>query len=42
MAVFLACLVATSNLQIYVPRWIVYTKGKFAFVGMLSLICPTQ
>jgi ATP-binding cassette subfamily B (MDR/TAP) protein 1 len=41
MAVFWACLIATSNLQMCIPRWIVYTKGKFALADMLSHIYPT-
>jgi ATP-binding cassette, subfamily B (MDR/TAP), member 1 len=42
MAVFWACLIATSNLQMCIPRWIVYSKGKFAFADMISLIHPTN
>lgn len=41
MAVFWACLIATSNLQMCMPRWIVYSKGKFAMADMLSHINPT-
>lgn len=37
MAVFWACLIATTNLQMCIPRWVVYTKGKFAFNHLLSL-----
>jgi ATP-binding cassette subfamily B (MDR/TAP) protein 1 len=38
MAVFWACLIATSNLQMSIPQFIVLAKGKFAMVSLLSLI----
>ncbi|KAF8996595.1 P-loop containing nucleoside triphosphate hydrolase protein [Cyathus striatus] len=38
MAVFWACLIATSNLQMCVPQLITVTKGKLAMVELLSLI----
>lgn len=41
MAVFWACLIATSNLQMCIPQLIVITKGKFAMVALLSLVQST-
>ncbi|KAJ3558170.1 hypothetical protein NM688_g1086 [Phlebia brevispora] len=41
MAVFWACLIATSNLQMCIPQLIVITKGKFAMVALLTLIEST-
>ncbi|KAF8990854.1 P-loop containing nucleoside triphosphate hydrolase protein [Cyathus striatus] len=38
MAVFWACLIATSNLQMCVPQFITVAKGKFAMVELLSLL----
>ena len=38
MAVFWACLIATSNLQMCIPRWIVFAKGRFALEGLLKLV----
>ncbi|KAF8212117.1 P-loop containing nucleoside triphosphate hydrolase protein [Mycena galopus ATCC 62051] len=38
MAVFWACLIATSNLQMCIPQFIVLTKGKFAMVSLLTLV----
>lgn len=38
MAVFWACLIATSNLQMCIPQFIVVAKGKFAVVSLLSLL----
>ncbi|KAF8991149.1 hypothetical protein BDQ17DRAFT_1333056 [Cyathus striatus] len=38
MAVFWACLIATSNSQMSVPQLIIVTKGKLAMVELLSLI----
>ncbi|PSR75789.1 hypothetical protein PHLCEN_2v8906 [Hermanssonia centrifuga] len=38
MAVFWACLIATSNLQMCVPQLIVIAKGKFAMVSLLTLV----
>jgi ATP-binding cassette subfamily B (MDR/TAP) protein 1 len=38
MAVFWACLIATSNLQMCIPQFILLAKGKFAAVALLSLV----
>ncbi|KAJ7632730.1 P-loop containing nucleoside triphosphate hydrolase protein [Roridomyces roridus] len=38
MAVFWACLIATSNLQMCIPQFISLAKGKFAMVSLLSLV----
>ncbi|KAJ7271891.1 P-loop containing nucleoside triphosphate hydrolase protein [Mycena haematopus] len=38
MAVFWACLIATSNLQMCIPQFIVLAKGKFAMVSLLTLV----
>ncbi|KAF9462182.1 P-loop containing nucleoside triphosphate hydrolase protein [Collybia nuda] len=38
MAVFWACLIATSNLQMCIPQFITITKGKFAIVALLTLV----
>jgi ATP-binding cassette subfamily B (MDR/TAP) protein 1 len=38
MAVFWACLIATSNMQMCIPQFIVLAKGKFAMVSLLSLV----
>jgi ATP-binding cassette subfamily B (MDR/TAP) protein 1 len=38
MAVFWACLIATSNLQMCIPQFIILAKGKFAVVALLSLV----
>lgn len=38
MAVFWACLIFTSNMQMCVPQFITITKGKFAMVSLLSLV----
>lgn len=37
MAIFWACLIAMSNLQIMMPQIMVMTKGKFAFAALSSL-----
>ncbi|KAK0504638.1 P-loop containing nucleoside triphosphate hydrolase protein [Armillaria luteobubalina] len=37
MAVFWACLIATTNLQMCIPQFITLTKGKFAMVALLAL-----
>ena len=42
MAVFWACLIATSNLQMCIPQFILLAKGKFAVVALLSLEDPTS
>ncbi|KAF9495161.1 P-loop containing nucleoside triphosphate hydrolase protein [Pleurotus eryngii] len=41
MAVFWACLIATSNLQMCIPQFITLAKGKFAMVSLLTLIDET-
>ncbi|CAK5264612.1 unnamed protein product [Mycena citricolor] len=38
MAVFWACLIATSNLQMSIPQFIVLTRGKFAIVSLLAVV----
>src|SRR6202042_2481292 len=38
MAVFWACLIATSNLQMCIPQFIVLAKGKFAMSALLGVI----
>jgi ATP-binding cassette, subfamily B (MDR/TAP), member 1 len=38
MAVFWACLIATSNLQMCIPQFIIFAKRKFAVVALLSLV----
>jgi ATP-binding cassette subfamily B (MDR/TAP) protein 1 len=38
MAVFWACLTATSNLQMCIPQFITLAKGKFAMSSLLSLV----
>ena len=38
MAVFWACLIAASNLQMCIPQFIVLTKGKFAIASLLGLV----
>ncbi|KDR66454.1 hypothetical protein GALMADRAFT_1152567 [Galerina marginata CBS 339.88] len=38
MAVFWACLIATSNLQMCVPMMITLAKGKAAMVGLMDLV----
>jgi ATP-binding cassette, subfamily B (MDR/TAP), member 1 len=42
MAVFWACLIATSNLQMCVPQLIVLAKGKESMASLLSLIPSTS
>ncbi|KAK0457549.1 ABC transporter type 1, transmembrane domain-containing protein [Desarmillaria tabescens] len=37
MAIFWTCLIATSNLQMCIPKFITLTKGKFAMVALLAL-----
>jgi len=41
MAVFWACLIATSNLQMCIPQFITLAKGKFAMVALLTLVGDT-
>jgi hypothetical protein len=38
MAVFWACLIATSNLQMCIPQFIVFSKGKFAIADLLGIL----
>ncbi|KAF7305096.1 hypothetical protein MKEN_01224800 [Mycena kentingensis (nom. inval.)] len=38
MAVFWACLIATTNLQMCIPQFITLAKGKFAMVSLLTLV----
>jgi ATP-binding cassette subfamily B (MDR/TAP) protein 1 len=40
MAVFWACLIATSNLQMCIPQFITLAKGKFAMVALMTLVEP--
>ncbi|KAI5116161.1 hypothetical protein M0805_005750 [Coniferiporia weirii] len=40
MAVFWACLIAASNLQLCIPQLITLAKGKFAIVSLITLIDP--
>lgn len=40
MAVFWACLIATTNLQMCIPQLITLAKGKFAMAALVSLIEP--
>ena len=41
MAVFWACLTASSNLQMCIPQFIILAKGKFAMAALLELVAPT-
>ncbi|KAJ7152997.1 P-loop containing nucleoside triphosphate hydrolase protein, partial [Mycena filopes] len=38
MAVFWACLMATTNLQLCIPQFILLSKGKFALTSLLALV----
>ena len=40
MAVFWACLTASSSLQMCIPQYIVLAKGKFAMAALLELVAP--
>ncbi|TDL27874.1 P-loop containing nucleoside triphosphate hydrolase protein [Rickenella mellea] len=40
MAVFWACLIATSNLQMCIPQFVILARGKFAMVSLVTLINP--
>ena len=42
MAVFWACLIATSNLQLCIPQLIILAKGKFAMAGLMALVEPPE
>lgn len=41
-AVFWACLIASSNLQMCIPQLIVFSKGKFAMSSLVALIESTS
>src|SRR6266702_3436202 len=42
MAVFWACLIATTNFQMCIPHLITFTKGKFAMSALIALVeAPT-
>ena len=41
MAVFWACLIATSNMQMCIPQFIILAKGKFSIVSLISLATST-
>ncbi|EIN14636.1 P-loop containing nucleoside triphosphate hydrolase protein [Punctularia strigosozonata HHB-11173 SS5] len=38
MAVFWACLIASSNLQMCIPQFVTVAKGKFAMVSLVTLV----
>jgi ATP-binding cassette subfamily B (MDR/TAP) protein 1 len=38
MAVFWACLIATSNLQMCIPQFIILAKGKFSMAALMAVI----
>ncbi|KAJ6510566.1 P-loop containing nucleoside triphosphate hydrolase protein [Mycena sanguinolenta] len=38
MAIFWACLMAATNLQLCIPQFILLSKGKFAFTSLLALV----
>ncbi|XP_006455032.1 hypothetical protein AGABI2DRAFT_180250 [Agaricus bisporus var. bisporus H97] len=38
MAVFWACLIATSNLQMCIPQFIILAKGKFSMAALMEII----
>ena len=42
MAVFWACLIATSNLQMCIPQFIVLAKGKFAIAALLGVVADSN
>lgn len=42
MSVFWACLIATSNLQMCIPQFIVFAKGKFAMAALLATVYDSQ
>lgn len=39
--VFWACLIASSNLQMCIPQFIIFAKGKFAMASLIALIEST-
>jgi ATP-binding cassette subfamily B (MDR/TAP) protein 1 len=42
MAVFWACLIAASNLQMCIPQFIVLAKGKFAIAALLGVVADSK
>ncbi|KAF8802026.1 P-loop containing nucleoside triphosphate hydrolase protein [Phlegmacium glaucopus] len=42
MSVFWACLIATSNLQMCIPQFIVLAKGKFSIAALLGVVGDSQ
>jgi ATP-binding cassette, subfamily B (MDR/TAP), member 1 len=42
MAVFWACLIATSNLQMCIPQFITLAKGKFAIAALLGVVADSK
>jgi ATP-binding cassette, subfamily B (MDR/TAP), member 1 len=42
MAVFWACLIATSNLQMCIPQFITLAKGKFAIADLLGVVAESK
>ena len=42
MAVFWACLIAASNLQMCIPQFIILTKGKFAIAALLEVTADSK
>ncbi|KAF8802021.1 hypothetical protein BYT27DRAFT_7261468 [Phlegmacium glaucopus] len=42
MSVFWACLIATSNLQMCIPQFIVLAKGKFSIAALLGVVGDWQ
>ncbi|TCD65298.1 hypothetical protein EIP91_002823 [Steccherinum ochraceum] len=40
-AVFWACLIASSNLQMCIPQFIVFAKGKFAMASLMAVVDST-
>ena len=42
MAVFWACLIAATNLQMCIPQFITLTKGKFAMAALLGTVADSK
>jgi ATP-binding cassette subfamily B (MDR/TAP) protein 1 len=42
MAVFWACLTASSSLPMFIPQFIVLAKGKFSMAALLELVAPER
>ena len=42
MAVFWVCLIATSNLQMCIPQFIILAKGKFAMADLLGVVADSK